>query len=52
MKVPTGNEEVIWVQPKLVCTVKYLIKIESGSFRKPVFRGLRPDKYQEECKED
>ena len=52
MKIPAGNENAIWVQPKLVCTVKYMIKTESGSLCQPVFKGLRPDKYPEECKED
>lgn len=52
MTVPEGNENAIWVQPELVCTVKYMMKTESGSLRQPVFKGLRDDKSPEECKED
>lgn len=52
MTVPEGNENAIWVQTQLVCTVKYMMKTESGSLRQPVFKGLREDKTPEECKED
>lgn len=52
MNVPAGNENAIWVQPKLVCTVKNMMKTESGSLHQPVFKGLRPDKHPEECKEE
>ena len=52
MDVPEGNEHAIWVQPKLVCTVKYMMKTESGSLRQPVFKGLREDKLPKECEED
>ena len=52
MDVPEGNENAIWVQPQLVCTVKYMMKTESGSLRQPVFKGLREDKRPEECEED
>ena len=31
MDVPEKNENAFWVQPKLVCTVKYMMKTESGS---------------------
>lgn len=52
MTVSEGNENTIWVKPKLVCTVKYMMKTESGNLRQPVFKGLREDKTPEECKED
>lgn len=52
MTVPEGNENTIWVQPQLVCTVKYMMKTESGGLRQPVFKGLRDDKRPEECLED
>ena len=52
MDVPEGNENAIWVQPQLACTVKYMMKTESGSLRQPVFKGLREDKRPEECGED
>ena len=49
--VSSGNEECIWVEPSLCCTVKYMEKTESGSLRQPVFKGLRVDKLPEECTE-
>lgn len=52
MDVPDGNENAVWVQPQLVCTVKYMMKTESGSLRQPVFKGLRTDKQPRECLED
>jgi len=52
MAVPEGNENAVWVQPELVCTVKYMMKTESGGLRQPVFKGLRDDKRPEECMED
>ena len=48
-EIPKGNENAVWVTPKLVCTVKYMIKTESGGMRQPVFKGLREDKPPEEC---
>lgn len=44
-----GN--TVWIQPILVCTVKYMMKTASGSLRQPVFKGLRDDKLPEECRE-
>ncbi|MDO5153574.1 MAG: RNA ligase family protein [Eubacteriales bacterium] len=52
MNVPDGNENAVWVQPQLVCTVKYMMKTESGSLRQPVFKGLRTNKQPKECLED
>lgn len=52
MEVPEGNEQAVWVQPMLACTVKYMMKTDSGSLRQPVFKGLREDKRPEECIED
>ncbi|MBQ8350126.1 MAG: DNA ligase [Ruminococcus sp.] len=48
-EIPKGNENVVWVKPELVCTVKYMMKTESGGMRQPVFKGLREDKSPEEC---
>lgn len=49
-EIPKGNEHAVWVEPKLVCTVKYMMKTESGGLRQPVFKGLREDKAPEECR--
>jgi len=45
------NNNTVWIQPRLVCTVKYMIKTESGSLRQPVFKGLREDKTADDCVE-
>lgn len=47
--VPDGNENAVWVEPLLVCTVKYMSKTKNGGLRQPVFKGLREDKLPEEC---
>lgn len=49
-EIPKGNENAVWVVPKLVCTVKYMMKTESGGLRQPVFKGLREDKAPKECR--
>jgi len=52
MEVPDGNETAVWVEPELVCTVKYMMKTESGGLRQPVLKGIRDDKRPEDCLED
>lgn len=44
-----GNEDAVWIEPRLVCVVEYMHKTRSGGMRQPVFKGLRPDKLPEEC---
>lgn len=51
LETPSGNENAVWIEPKLVCTVKYMMKTGTGSMRQPVFKGLREDKLPEECVE-
>lgn len=36
-----GNENAAWINMKLVCTVKYMMKTESGGVRQTVFKCLR-----------
>lgn len=43
------DEETIYIEPKLVCTVKYMMRTKSLSLRQPVYKGLRMDKTPEEC---
>lgn len=46
--VPPGNERAAWIQPDMVCTVKYMPNTK-GSLRQAVFKGLRIDKQAIEC---
>ncbi len=49
--VPAGNEQAVWVEPELVCTVQYMMKTEGGGMRQSVFKGLRSDKEPRDCVE-
>ena len=42
------NDNTVWIEPNLVCTVKYMHKTEAGGMRQPVFKGLN-EKSPEEC---
>ncbi|HWA35787.1 MAG TPA: non-homologous end-joining DNA ligase, partial [Cyclobacteriaceae bacterium] len=46
-KIPV-NGAVTWVEPKLVCELKYSEVTQDGILRHPVFMGLRIDKPAEE----
>ncbi|MDD4774264.1 MAG: RNA ligase family protein [Eubacteriales bacterium] len=48
-EVPPGKEKAVWVEPRLVCTVQYMMKTANGGRRQPVFKGLREDKTASEC---
>jgi len=42
-------DDAIWLEPRLVCTVKYMERTRNGGLRQPVFKGLRDDKSPGEC---
>lgn len=44
-----GNEKAVWIEPRLVCTVKYMEKTKNGGMRQTEFKCLRKDKLPEEC---
>jgi bifunctional non-homologous end joining protein LigD len=46
--VPQG-EEHHWVEPRLVCEVRYRERTDDGVLRHPVFLRFRDDKRPEEC---
>ncbi len=48
--LPYVNENAVWIEPVLVCTVKFMDYTSSGGMRQPVFKGLRFDKAAIDCK--
>lgn len=46
------NDEITWMKPMLVGTVKYMMKTKKGGRRQPVFKGLRFDKNPTDCVDD
>lgn len=47
---PKGNENAIWIEPKIVGTVEYMAN-DKNTIRQPVFKGVRNDKLVIECRE-
>jgi bifunctional non-homologous end joining protein LigD len=50
-KSPTGRGHH-WVEPKLVCEVRFSDWTRDGGIRHPAFLGLRADKKTDECRKD
>ncbi len=48
---PTGRGHH-WVEPKLVCEVRFTDWTEEGGIRHPAFLGLREDKRPEDCRRE
>ncbi len=48
-EVRLSREKNVWVEPKIVCEVKFVEFTPKGSLRSPIFLRLRPDKPAEEC---
>lgn len=46
---PFGSGDTVWITPKLVCSVEYMMRTEGGYMRQPAFKGLALDKTAEEC---
>jgi bifunctional non-homologous end joining protein LigD len=44
LDVPIKEADITWVDPKLVCNIKYTEITADGGVRHPVFNGLRIDK--------
>ncbi len=40
---PTKDAHTVWIEPKLVCQVRYASLTPGGALRAPVFMRLRPD---------
>jgi len=48
---PTGRGHH-WVEPRLVCEVRFTEWTREGGLRHPIFLGLRPDKRAEDCRRE
>lgn len=48
---PAADRAAVWIQPALVCKVKFLARTARGKLRQPVYVGLRSDKTAEEAVE-
>lgn len=42
-------ESAVWLEPVLICTVKFMEYTAGGGLRQPIFKGLRDDKAPAEC---
>ena len=42
------TNDITWVEPELICNIKYTEITDDGSVRHPVFHGLRVDKSRDE----
>jgi len=47
--IPSGKEDVIWLEPTLVCVVEYMPNTKD-SLRQPVFKSIRDDVVAKECR--
>ena len=45
----TEGDNIQWIEPVLVCTVKFMNYTKSGAMRQPVLKGIREDKEPKEC---
>jgi len=43
------EDGAVYIEPTLVCTVKYMERTKNGGLRQPVFKGLRFDKAARDC---
>lgn len=43
------GDNIQWIEPVLVCTVKFMNYTKSGAMRQPVLKGIREDKEPKEC---
>jgi len=48
IKIP-DFEGTAWLEPELVCTVKFMEYTPSSGLRQPAFKGLLNDKAPGEC---
>jgi bifunctional non-homologous end joining protein LigD len=46
---PLDDAQSVWVEPEIVCEVRYSSLTKDGRLREPVFLRLRPDMTTEDC---
>jgi len=46
---PLDDAQTVWIEPSLVCEVRYSSITQDEQLREPVFLRMRPDKVPEEC---
>jgi bifunctional non-homologous end joining protein LigD len=46
------KDEIVWLEPRLVCQVEFAEWTHDGRLRAPVYRGLREDKRPEEVRRE
>lgn len=51
-KKPKTNAPPTWVEPKLICEVKFSDWTEEGMMRQPIFLGLREDKSPQQVRRE
>jgi bifunctional non-homologous end joining protein LigD/DNA ligase-1 len=49
---PVADDSIVWMEPKLVCAVEYMMRTAGGYMRQPAFKGLALDKAPEDCVAD
>src|SRR5437867_4152694 len=49
---PLDDAQSVWLEPRLVCEVRYASFTTEGTLREPVFVRLRPDLVPEDCRSD
>jgi bifunctional non-homologous end joining protein LigD len=50
--IPTNKTKHRWVEPRVVCEVRYKERTDQGQLRHPVFVRFRDDKQPHECRRD
>ena len=51
-KKPLDDAQTVWLEPRLVCEVRYASFTPEGTLREPVFLRMRPDLDPEDCRLD
>lgn len=46
---PLDDQQTVWIEPRLVCEVRYSSLATTGNLREPVFLRMRPDLAPEDC---